>query len=180
MPFSAEAQKVRMLMLGVTLLATACSSVASRVPTVPGGASQDITMCEREAAAVEGGEKRSAEKKMVYAACMIARGYETYVAVPLRLEGKRITPLGFGGVPLMVRATRTQSSDTVARDLNSCVDQTLDVLRPEVMAKAGALRGTGAAGFEASGLPARVSSTFSRCLEPRYYRARRWEPPKRF
>src|SRR5712664_3156851 len=31
------------------------------------------------------------EKRIAYAACLIARGDESYVAIPLRREGKRIT-----------------------------------------------------------------------------------------
>ena len=168
------------LMFGLGLLLTGCfGGVASRVPTVPIGASQDIKMCEQDAAVVGGPQKRSEEKKIVYAACMIARGYESYVAIPLRLEGRRITPIGYGGVPMMVRATTPHSADTVVGDLRSCVDETLAVLRPEVMAKASDLRGGGAAGFEASGLPMKVSSAFGACLEPRQYQTRRWEPPAR-
>ena len=46
---------------------------------------------------------------------MIARGYESYVAIPLRSDGRRITPIGYGGVPMMVRATTTaRPADTVA------------------------------------------------------------------
>ena len=46
---------------------------------------------------------------------MIARGYESYVAIPLRSDGRRITPIGYGGVAMMVRATTTaRPADTVA------------------------------------------------------------------
>jgi hypothetical protein len=167
-------------MFSLGLVLTGCfGSVASRVPTVPIGAAQDTKTCEQDAVSTGGPQKRSEEKRITYAACMIARGYESYVAIPLRLEGKRITPIGYGGVPMMVRATTPHASDTVVGDLRSCVEQTLAVLRPEVMAKADELRGGGAAGFEASGLPMKVSSAFGACLEPRQYQTRRWEPPPR-
>ena len=111
---------------------------------------------------------------------MIARGYESYVAIPLRSDGRRITPIGYSGVPMMVRATTTaRPADTVVNDLNSCVEETLAVLRPEVAAKASDLRGGGVVAFETSGLPTRVTSVFGACLEPRQYRTRRWEPPAR-
>jgi hypothetical protein len=169
------------VLFGFGLLLTGCyGSVSSRIPTVPVGASEDIKMCEQDAASRGSPrQKRSEEKRIVYAACMIARGYESYVAIPLRLEGKRIAPIGYGGVPMMVRATTPHSQDTVVGDLQSCVEETLVVLRPEVVAKASELRGSGAAGFEASGLPMKVSSAFGACLEPRQYQTRPWERPAR-
>jgi hypothetical protein len=154
-------------------LAVGCATptVGYRIATVPAAGQSpahlaaDADACEQVARPGQPGRERT------YTACMIVRGYTTYV----RLHG----------IPLEVTQTRAHEMGNVDRDLTACSEAGEEAGRWDRLTtaqKVGVAIGYGGGLLGAAGASLRVEAmeaAMAACLQERGYTLQRWVPAGR-
>ena len=146
-------------LLVCVLLGVGCGHTVPMIPAKPNGhTAGDIERDERACAAQTASDKR---RSLTYAACMIARGYTTYVEVDR--------------IGMYVRALKRQRGPTVVSDLKICnpggEGQTAGWIAGNIAMQLAI--GVGVSSMSKQEADA-MEASFSGCIVPRGYAAERW------